>query len=422
MSTAMQPRISPPAVPFPVSIDARPVLPRGVDNIWSRAERERDRLYELCEKALTSEGMEGLLLKSGPFAFPAWVNVAFWVPVGEPHTTNRASATITLDPKPYHEHEFEYLLTYDRKRKQVKRTRLLPFQQGDVQKLFAYLLGREKKLKLDEFRKVQWHFWKPKNEVRDLRKDYLVTLGSICLLLGTFSVFLVQVDSSFIFLALALFAIGIIGLWRVSKRKFVIRTEGKPFGEPRDLSRVDSWQTVLFGVGDHVDDFRTRFFESLKGFPTEKFQYHLEKVWYWGLDGKEEREQIVLTHGRGLLFAQIYRYGKDLYVGWDGHLNSGQWVEITVDKGIDRKTSLPTAITYVQAGTQRVNEYDVIDLSCLMEWTHAQIVKLCKQFIQELKIDQEVDFKILRGERQGLVAQGEERTEKKSKPLFRRTA
>jgi len=29
-----------------------------------------------------------------------------------------------------------------------------------------------------------------------------------------------------------------------------------------------------------------------------------------------------------------------------------------------------------------------------MEWTHAQFVKLCKQLIRELKIDQEIDFKV----------------------------
>ena len=130
MSAAMQPRVTPSTVPFPASIDARPVLPRSAENIWSRAERERDRVYELCEKALASEGMEGLLLKSGPFAFPAWVNVGLWVPVGGPHTTKRASATITLEPKPYHEHEFEYLLNYERNGKHEKRTRLLPFQSG----------------------------------------------------------------------------------------------------------------------------------------------------------------------------------------------------------------------------------------------------------------------------------------------------
>ena len=297
-----------------------------------------------------------------------------------------------------------------------------PSNPGEVQHLFSYLLGRERKLKLAEFRKVGWHLWKPKNKVSDLRKSYLVTVTTVCLLVGFLSLFLVQIDSSFAIAALVGLAIGFMGLWLAAKRKLVIRTEGKPYGEPRQLIRVDSWQTVLFGIGDHVDDFRLRFFELLKGFPTDKFQYHLEKVWYWGLDGKEEREQIVLTHGRGILFAQIYRYGRDLYVGWDGHLNSGQWVEQTLNKGIDRNTKLPTAITYVQAGTQNVNEYDVIDLSCLMEWTHAQLVKLCKQFIQELRIDQEVDFKILRGERQGLVGRGEEHHEKKSGLRFRRTA
>jgi hypothetical protein len=57
-------------------------------------------------------------------------------------------------------------------------------------------------------------------------------------------------------------------------------------------------------------------------------------------------------------------------------------------------------------GTQPTSEYDLSDLSCLMEWTHAQIVKLLKQIIAEKKIDQEIDFKIQRAERQQVAASG----------------
>ncbi len=56
----------------------------------------------------------------------------------------------------------------------------------------------------------------------------------------------------------------------------------------------------------------------------------------------------------------------------------------------------------VTPGTQLNTEYDVIDLNCLMEWTHAQLVRLLKDLMQEKKIEQEIDFTILRGQRQGL--------------------
>jgi hypothetical protein len=113
---------------------------------------------------------------------------------------------------------------------------------------------------------------------------------------------------------------------------------------------------------------------------------------------------MVLTLGRGIVFCQIYEYGKDLYVGWNAHLNLGQWVEAAVGQGIDKSTGELTQFKTVTNAVQRPNEYDVTDLSCLIEWTHAQLTKLLKQMMAERQIDQEIDFKILRGERQQLTA------------------
>ena len=64
---------------------------------------------------------------------------------------------------------------------------------------------------------------------------------------------------------------------------------------------------------------------------------------------------------------------------------------------------LAVAVSTVVPGTQSISEYDLIDLSCLMEWTHAQLTNLAKRLLEELKIDQEIDFKIVRGERQSLL-------------------
>jgi hypothetical protein len=59
-----------------------------------------------------------------------------------------------------------------------------------------------------------------------------------------------------------------------------------------------------------------------------------------------------------------------------------------------------------------------------MEWTHAQLTNLAKRLLEELKIDQEIDFNILRGERQGLTGNREEPAKKeprKKTQSFRRT-
>jgi len=358
-------------------------------------------------------------MKSNFFTFPTWVKVEIWMPVGNPQTTQRAVATMTLNPKPYHEHEFEYTLVLQLQQETRTLTRLLPFRSQDIEQLFSAMLGEIRRVRFREFREKSWQLWKTKNEVKQLRTDYLGNVAGICLLGALGSLFLLSLGPLSWLLVSALIG-AVYWLFRaIRKRKLVVKTEGKPVMEPRALNVVDSWQTVVFGIGDQATRFTERLFQVLKAPPTPKFRAQVETMWYWGVDGKEERDQIVVMNGRAILFAQIYRYGKDLYVGWDGYLNRGQWVEQTIAKGIDRNTGLLTAITCVQPGTQAVSEYDLVDLNCLMEWTHAQLVKLCKSFLAELKIDQEIDFKILRGERQGLLSE-EQQQPRKKKRFFER--
>ncbi|HET9254489.1 MAG TPA: hypothetical protein VFO16_04715 [Pseudonocardiaceae bacterium] len=44
----------------------------------------------------------------------------------------------------------------------------------------------------------------------------------------------------------------------------------------------------------------------------------------------------------------------------------------------------------------------------MIEWAHAKLVQLVKDLMEERKIDQEIDFKILRGERQDLTRREQE--------------
>jgi hypothetical protein len=404
-------------------VDARPILPRTSENIWSQAERERDRLYDLLAHAAFQAGIEPLLLKSPPFVFPLWVKIEFWMPSQE-SCTDRAGATIVVEPKPCHAYEFEYGITYavNGKQKSVKRIQSIGLE--NIDRLVRFLLRQRTKPVWVRFReRGSWAIWRPKNEINRIRTDYLSVFGILLIMAGFSLVSSIQAvdDPRMPVLLLGLLlGGGILALWRSSHRPLLVHCAGKPDGEPRSLVRVDSWQTVIFGLGDRESFFRSLLLAQLASPPTERFRWHVEKVWYWGLDGKEEREQIVLSLGRGLVYCQIYQYGKDLYIGWDGNVNYGQWVEQQVGKGIDKKTRRLTAIMSVVPGTQAVSEYDLIDLNCLMEWTHAQMVKLAKNFISELKIDQEIDFKILRGDRQGITGEKKDTVKDRLKTAFKR--
>ena len=45
------------------------------------------------------------------------------------------------------------------------------------------------------------------------------------------------------------------------------------------------------------------------------------------------------------------------------------------------------------------NEYDLIDLNSLIEIVHRCVTDVLKAMMEEYKIDQEVDFNIIRGDR-----------------------
>lgn len=381
------------------SRDARPIIPRNETNLWTRAEKVRDELYGRFSTACKREGLEPLLLHSGPYVFPAWVKFEVWQPQQDRTTTERGSALITIEPKPYHTHEFEFSGTYAAHNKSRTLRRVMPFTDSEMQELVAHLLHGGPKPRFRRFREAPFQFWRENNKIEGLKRDMLAMFLMICLA-GSF--FLLAVLP----IAIILWGVAIYLYVQMRKRRWIVRNDGKPDGEPRSLIRVDSWQTVLFNLGDEKEMFRDRFVRALDTGLGERYSLRPERVWYWGLDGKEEREQLVLTSGRGIVFCQIYRYGQDLYVGWDGHLNRGQWIEQTVASGIDRTSGNPIGISRVVPGTQPITEYDLVDLSCLMEWTHAQIVRVLKQLIAEKKIDQEIDFSIQRAERHKVVASG----------------
>ncbi|MGH8907844.1 MAG: hypothetical protein ACRD0K_15320 [Egibacteraceae bacterium] len=207
-------------------------------------------------------------------------------------------------------------------------------------------------------------------------------------------------------LSLAFLVWAVVASYLLRRRRAVVLSSGKPQGEPRDLHIVDSWQVAISGLGNDAALLRERFHAVVRNPPITGCQARVERIWHWGLDGKVEREQIVLTLRRVLVFCQIYEYDQELYVGWNAHLNSGQWVEKTVFTGIHKQTGELTRVNTVESGSQALGQYDLTDVNCLLEWTHAQLVRLLQRLKEERDIDQEIDFTIIRGVRQGLTETG----------------
>jgi hypothetical protein len=143
--------------------------------------------------------------------------------------------------------------------------------------------------------------------------------------------------------------------------------------------------------------------DELAKVTEDSFVIEPERIWYWGVDGTEEREQMVIRFRRGLAFIHVYKYGNDLYVGWDAHVNCGTWVEQVSGQGYEKRNGQLCAIHTITAGWHVPNEYDITDTNCLLERVHAAVAKVVKQKLADHKIDQEIDFEILREQRQNVV-------------------
>jgi len=384
----------------PQMIDARPLIERRKDSIWSQAEEIRDSLYEALVKICANEGIDALILKSNPYVHPPWVKFECWLPKQDRYTTERAEATIYIKEKPFHRYQFEYKIVLEDRGKSEEVDRLKKFTGEELRTLIRYLLRRGKSPNFNHLQLTDkpGKFWLEKNKIDVLRPSYTTFL--FWALLVALALELVA-DTPFPGLLVVPVIIAIV--WQLRHQPKFVLSAGKPVAEPRNLRRVDSWQTVIFGLGDECENVRARFLSKINSGSFGNYRIDCEKIWYWGLDGKEEREQIVLCMNRSLLFCQIQKYQNDLYVSWSANLNIAQWVEQTIATGRSKTTGELTSINSVTSGIQKVTEYDVSDVNCLSEAVHAQLVKIIKEIMQEKKLDQEIDFKIIRGERQGLT-------------------
>jgi hypothetical protein len=117
------------------------------------------------------------------------------------------------------------------------------------------------------------------------------------------------------------------------------------------------------------------------------------------VDSKVEREQQVASFRRAIAFLRLESYGRDLYVGWDSHVNGGVWVEQDIGQGLDRETGSPVVARRVVQGWQAPTEYDISDTNFLTEWLHACVVNVVKLQLAEYRVDQEIDFTIQRESR-----------------------
>lgn len=395
------------------TVSAMPFLRRDTHSVWMRAADLRDRIYNVVETTCREQNISALVNKSIDFVYPAWVSLEVWLPAGAPDATHRMFASFQITPKPHSQYEFELTIQWERDGKKKSKGPLTPMEDRNIAEWTRFFLEKRPQPSLRSYRlrAFPWQLWYPKNKVIGLGRDVLIIGSGAALVLGWA---LIQPAPLVGVLVIVLGGLGFYVAWR--RRKITVNA-GRPIAEPRTLRLADSWSTMANQLGQECQAFRDRLFKVLSEGQSWNIHARIENISHITPDGKQERQQLVLSQGRGLVFCHIYPYGNDLYVGWDAYLNYGQWAERALTSGYDAKLQSPVVINSVTPGVARATEYDLIDVNSLTEWVHSRIVQVLKQVMAEHKLDQEIDFKIVRGERQSLLRDQETQ---QRRPLFTR--
>jgi len=376
------------------------MTPRRALNSLSVATDLRDTLLDRFLTICSRLKLEVVAYRSPALSQPVWAHFEFVLPAEQRNLSLRASCRITVESLDFH--RFEHLLTVELT--EAKRRRLYTGVTGlddaQITAMVEFLTASAQRTppKLPTVRLHPLQLWRPGNRIDRLRPDW-VALGVGALAALSFvaaGALPFPVIGPLLAIALVVFL-----LVRSNRRRTYVLTPGKPLQDPRLLRRFDSWQANIYGLGARAEEFRAELLRRLttRAGTEPQFTVAPERIWYAGVDGKVEREQIVVGYRRALAFVHVEAHGDDLFVGWDSHVNTGTWVERTLASGIDRESGKYVVAKQVVLGTLTPNEYDVTDTSFVTEWLHTVATTLVRLKMEEHRIDQEIDFVIQRGSR-----------------------
>jgi hypothetical protein len=406
--------------------DARPVLPVSDGSLWNKAGERRDEIAFWIEKKLATLGLQAWVPKSQPGEYPLFVAVDIWRNVAETSVTStfdRSNLVITIHVEPFRQRPIIYTAELSRRKKKYSSTYWnLPHDQLD--EMVSYLVqGGRKPTYFKSRIPFLWSILKEyENELVPEAKPKVLTgptvAGLVGLLaaLGGFFLPLGLSDSSdysddnmhAIAIGVGIIGLAILGfaIWLGYRRPIYQAVAKQPMRTPRREYVVDSWQVSVPEAGREFEDFKGRIVEALQKmdpgleFSKEKYQSLTPR-------GFEERERLVITKGQGDVHVHVQPFGRDAFVGWDSYLNWARWSETAPVSTVVREGN---RIEYksVNAGTHVPSKFDLMELSALAETTHRNIVREIKGFLKEKEIEADLDFQIIRGDRNRALTEGNE--------------
>jgi hypothetical protein len=422
-------------------------IPRGDHDTYSRAERLRDELSKRCRAAMPA-GLALTSYESPRGSGAVWLRLELVKPDAKlSELSLRTVIVLTVDRFDFHRFEHVLRLEVGRGVARRKVEGLTELTDADIAALLAYAAGTGAafpRLQSVRTRQLGWQLWRPANKIKRLRRDWpalaLLWAGLLVMLVGivhlseqsdlsteTCEIYDRCPEPGFGLLALLVGVAVLVARWAMlRRRRTLVLNTGKPTEDPRSLVRMDSWQVTLADVGERCEAVLKAILEELRQRHPPGVALRSEWIGYASVDSKVEREQQVASFRRAIAFLRLESYGRDLYLGWDSHVNAGVWQEQDIGQGLDRETGRPVVARRVVQGWQAPSEYDISDANFLTEWLHACVVSVVKQQMAEYRVDQEIDFTIQRESRSNALHSTRPGAPKKAARfgagLFKRTA
>ncbi len=409
-------------------IDAMPVRATGDDTAWNAAIARRGEIAETMRAVLAEAGVAALVFNSVDGIYPPWVRLEAWLPGGgavmRGSSRERVAMDVTVDVLPYHRHTLVTTVKLVRGRRAKTIVKRPGLTMPDIREwtLHAVRRGpaprshapvRDALLALipfvrphhnpvrREFRRNAWITW-----------PRLLVGAGVAWLVATVMAAAVDQDrygdpgpmaqllsqmTPLVLIVLAA-AAGAVA----ARRRRAIAVIDQPTRAPRNLVLVDSWHAVVAGLGRSEIGAVGRLQACIEQEADAELLCEHEVYGTRTPNGFEERERLVVTKGQAVVHVHLTPFHEDLFVGWNAFLNWAKWDETqALARRVDQGQL--TEFRSLRQGLYVPNQFDLIDLNSLGEFVHRRLVVELKALLREQEIDQEIDFRVIRGDRESAL-------------------
>lgn len=398
-------------------LDARPMAAKG-GGTWDLAFERQAEIAAIVRENLDRLDIDALVQQSQRGIAPPWVKVEAWLPVAGQPGRQRATLEFVIDNASFNIHPTLVTARLSRGNRAIAVDRRPQFEDSDVAQWVRHALDRgPSPSNYTPVSDAVLHMicafipFVHGPHHNPLRRQFrsnidgagLLFMASLGLLVLSL-ISLAQPYAGFGALFGVLFGIaGLAGATTMSaQRKSLVAAAHQPEETPARLVGVDSWHAVVQGLGPDAEAMKQNLRRELVALSDDGVVVGEETFGYRTAYGYEERQRLFISKGQSVVHLHIYPFGHDAFVAWQSHLNWSKWTEQppVSNRGID---NYRVEFRDVAKGTYIPSQLDLIDLNALADLVHRRLTDTLKRTLRERSIDQEIDFEILRGDREAAL-------------------